>query len=104
MTPMHNVLLAIAILALGATPAPRSTPPPQIYHVITRPLCSELHQHIAPAIAMMLQNDTSIKKGPELFSRYNRDALTAPDNTASNNAGSHGGVTMTGESGDGSMT
>lgn len=89
----------------SATPAPgNATPPPQIYHIITRPLCSELHKHIGPAIGMMLQNDQNIKKGPELFSRYNRDALNGPDNAASNSAGPNGGVVMSGESGGSSMT
>jgi hypothetical protein len=107
MASMQRVLPVVVILALAAiAPAPpiaaagtpaspepnNRTPPPQIYHIITRPLCSELHRHIAPAIAMILQNDQNIKKGPELFSNYNRDALNGVDNTASNNAGPHGGV------------
>lgn len=108
------LVLTIAALALArpssaagtaASPAPKNgTPPPQIYHIITRPLCSELHKHIAPAIGMMLQNDQNIKKGPELFSRYNRDALNGADNSASNGAGAPGGVVMSGESGGSSMT
>ncbi|MBV8117781.1 MAG: hypothetical protein JOZ01_07365 [Candidatus Eremiobacteraeota bacterium] len=81
-----------------------ATPPPQIYHIITRPLCSELHKHIAPAIGMMLQNDQNIKKGPELFSRYNRDALNGANNAASNSAGPNGGVVMSGDSSNGTMT
>ena len=79
---MHKAIPMALILAVAAiaqapptsaagttsTPAPKSaTPPPQIYHIITRPLCSELHKHIAPAIGMMLQNDQNIKKGPGLF-------------------------------------
>ncbi|HEY1653776.1 MAG TPA: hypothetical protein VGF86_01530, partial [Candidatus Tumulicola sp.] len=116
---MHKALSATLILALAmwapssptvaegvaATPPPKNaTPPPQIYHIITRPLCSELHKHIAPAIAMMLQNDENINKGPDLFSRYNRDALSGVDNSASNSAGPNGGVPMTGDAGDGLMT
>jgi hypothetical protein len=116
---MHKALPAALILAIAtiapapptfaagttATPAPKNgTPPPQIYHVITRPLCSELHKHIAPAIGMMLQNDQNIKKSPELFSRYNREALNGPDNSVSNSAGPNGGVVMSGESGGSSMT
>ncbi|MEO6835035.1 MAG: hypothetical protein ABI231_03895 [Candidatus Tumulicola sp.] len=115
---MYKALPAALILALAmvapapptaaaaspATPAPaNATPPPQIYHIITRPLCSELHKHIAPAIAMMLQNDQTIKKSPELFSRYNRGALYGTDNSASN-TGAHGGVTMSGDAGNGTMT
>jgi hypothetical protein len=119
MAPMHKVLPAVLILALAAiastpptaaagtsaTPAPKNaTPPPQIYHIITRPLCSELRKHIAPAIGMMLQNDQNIKKGPDLFSLYNRDALSGVDNTASNSAGPNGGPVLSGESANGTMT
>jgi hypothetical protein len=67
--------VAGAILVLGATP----TPPPQIYHIVTRPLCSELRERIAPAMGMMLQNDSTIKQGPELLRRYNAAALNGPD-------------------------
>ncbi len=74
--------LAATAPALGAT---TPTPPPTIYHIVTRPLCTELHQHIAPAIGMMLQNDTTIKKSPDLFSEYNRAGLYGQD------AGSAGG-------------
>src|SRR5690349_1785536 len=76
----------LTVFLLAATPAsPSPTPPPQIYRIVTRPLCSELHEHIAPAIGMMLQNDTRIKKSPDLFKQYNMAALygsdpaTAPD-------------------------
>src|SRR5581483_3309197 len=73
-----SVILAIFVLA--ATPAtPSPTPPPQIYRIVTRPLCSELHEHIAPAIGMMLQNDTSIKKSPDLFKQYNMATLYGSD-------------------------
>ncbi len=116
---MHKALPALLILALAmmaplpptaaagvaATPAPKNaTPPPQIYHIITRPLCSELHKHIAPAIAMMLQNDQNIKKSPELFSRYNRDALNGTDNSASNAAGPNGGAPLNGDVSGSTMT
>jgi hypothetical protein len=116
---MHRVLPTVLILALVAfapvlpttasttiaTPAPKNaTPPPQIYHIITRPLCSELHKHIAPAIGMMLQNDQNIKKSPDLFSRYNRDALNGPDNSVSNGSGLNSGPVMSGESGNGTLT
>lgn len=57
------------VLALGASP------PPTIYHIVTRPLCAQLHDRIAPAIGMMLQNDTSIKKGPGYFKQYNLGGL-----------------------------
>ncbi len=104
------LILAMAVIAspppsaaapaTAVTPTPKSgTPPPQIYHIITRPLCSELHRHIAPAIALMLENDRNIKKGPDLFSRYNLGALDGPDNSASNAAGPNGGVTMSDSNG-----
>jgi hypothetical protein len=56
-----------------------ATPPPQIYHIVTRPICAQLHQRIAPAIGMMLENDTIIKKGPALFQKYNDAALYGDD-------------------------
>ena len=60
------------VLALGASP------PPTIYHVVTRPLCAQLHDRIAPAIGMILQNDTTIKKGPNYFKEYNAASLYGP--------------------------
>jgi hypothetical protein len=69
------VAFAVALLAAGVTP----TPPPQIYHIVTRPLCAELHEHVAPAIGMMLQNDSTIKKSPALFKEYNDAALYGSD-------------------------
>jgi hypothetical protein len=89
------------VLATQA-PAPAGTAPPEIYHVITRPLCAELHQHIAPAVGMMLQNDTSIAKSPDLFKRYNRAAFDSVDNSASN-ADTMNGVPMTGGAADGTL-
>jgi hypothetical protein len=67
------VALMVTVLAVAATP------PPTIYHVVTRPLCGELHEHIAPAIGMMLQNDTTIKKSPALFKQYNDARLYSSD-------------------------
>ncbi len=102
---MHTALRAATIVALvtlalppptalagTATPAPSPvrTPPPQIYHVITRPLCSELHKHIAPAIGMMLQNDQQIAKSPDLFKRYNQASFENVDNSASNQSVTNG--------------
>lgn len=60
-----------------------ATPPPQIYHIVTRPICAQLHQRIAPAIGMMLENDTMIKKGPALFQKYNDAALYGSDASTS---------------------
>jgi hypothetical protein len=84
---MSRAVLAVmtTVLLLGASP----TPPPQIYHIVTRPLCSELHERIKPAIGMMLQNDTTIKKSPELFKKYNQAALYGND--ASSDSSSIGG-------------
>jgi hypothetical protein len=75
-------ILALApALSAGAAPSAASTatPPPQIYRIVTRPLCAELHERIAPAIGMLLQNDTTIKKSPSLFKEYNSAALNGPD-------------------------
>ena len=74
-----------------------ATPPPTIYHIVTRPICAQLHQRIAPAIGMMLQNDTMIKKGPALFAKYNEAALYGNDPAATSShhdpvAGDPGGV------------
>jgi hypothetical protein len=91
---MYRAVVALAVmLAMGATPSP--TPPPQIYHIVTRPLCSELHSHVAPAIGMMLQNDATIKKSPELFKQYNAAALYGDASTSGEHnpvAGDPGGV------------
>jgi hypothetical protein len=88
-----------------AAPAAHSgTPPPTIYHIVTRPLCAELHKHIAPAVGMLLENDKTMKSSPKLFSDYNRQSFEGVDNSASNNAGAQGGVTMSGDSANGTMT
>jgi hypothetical protein len=86
----------------AATPAPivhTGTPPPTIIHVVTRPLCAELHKHIAPAVGMMLENDRTMKSSPKLFSDYNKDRLYGTDNTVSNSAGPNGGTVMQPSSG-----
>jgi hypothetical protein len=59
------------------TPSP--TAPPQIYRVVSRPLCSELRQRIKPAIGMMLENDATIRKSPSLFKQYNIASLDGND-------------------------
>jgi hypothetical protein len=117
MAEMYKALPAVLIVALAtlvpappaavaaSVPAPSATrtPPPTIYHIITRPLCSELHKHIAPAVGMMLQNDQQIGKSPELFKRYNQATLYGNDNTASNENGMPSGTTMTGDAANGTM-
>jgi len=61
----------------GTEASATSTPPPQIYHVVTTALCARLHERVRPAVAMILQNDQSIAKSPPLFKRYQRGALSA---------------------------
>ena len=76
--------LAAALLGIPAfstaapTPAPAgskvaasATTPPQIIHLYTRHICSVLSKTIAPAIGMMLQNDKTIAKSPDIFKDYN---------------------------------
>jgi hypothetical protein len=79
----RGLVLACALFAaaatIAATPAPSPTPPPQIYRVVSRPLCSELRQRIKPAIGMMLENDQTIRKSPSLFKQYNSASLYGND-------------------------
>jgi len=72
---LSAALLCAAIgttAATAATPAPAPTlsPLPEIYHSVSRPLCSALHTKVAPAIAMMAQNDVTIAKSPPMFKDY----------------------------------
>jgi hypothetical protein len=76
---------ALSASAAGTTPSSTATPPPQIYRIVTRPLCSELHERIAPAIGMMLQNDTTIKKSPDLFKKYNSASLYGAEQSNTQN-------------------
>jgi hypothetical protein len=80
------VLAAMLVAVAGpasaqhATPAPTpnpklGTPPPEIIHVYSRPLCSALKGAIAPAVGMMLQNDQTIAKSPPLFQDYVKAAF-----------------------------
>lgn len=102
-------LLGLAWVLPGAAdtttaPQPAGThAPPTIYHVVVRPLCSKLHEQVAPAIGMILENDSTIEKSPQLFEQYNRAALTGVDNSASNGHGMMGGVPMTGDAANGTM-
>lgn len=114
MAEMYKALPVVLVVALAAiapappaavaaaTPAPAATrtPPPQIYHIITRPLCSELHKHIAPALSMMLQSDHTISKSPDLFKNYNKAALYGADNSTSNAAGYNPGTSSNGGAAD----
>ena len=89
------VLVPVLASAAGTQPAATPTPPPQIYHIVTHPLCRELHRTIGPAIGMMLQNDTAIKKSPALFRSYNTAAFYGSDATSATRdpvGGDPGGV------------
>ncbi len=66
----------------------RPTPPPEIYRVVSRPLCTQLRERIKPAIGMLLQNDTSIKAESQRFRTLQpcgayRVTMPVPDRTAS---------------------
>ena len=67
-----NVLAYAGLVPAGSTFARnrRSTPPPEIYHVVTTALCARLHDRVRPAVAMILQNDATIGKSPPLFKTY----------------------------------
>jgi hypothetical protein len=86
------MLVCCSLLLIGADPAPKpvasGTPPPEIYHVITTPLCARLHEKIRPAIALILENDKIIAKGGPLFKQYGKAAFSAPtqDNSGTNGA------------------
>jgi hypothetical protein len=117
MAEMFKALPAVLVVALAtiapapptvvaAEPAPAATrtPPPTIYHIITRPLCSELHKHIAPVLSMMMQSDHTIGKSPDLFKNYNKASLYGADNSTSNGAGYNPGVSSNGGSAGSIMT
>ncbi|HEX8806082.1 MAG TPA: hypothetical protein VF741_03990, partial [Candidatus Aquilonibacter sp.] len=63
------------------SPQPTQTPPelPEIYHTLSRPLCSALATKIRPAVAMMLQNDATIAKSPPLFADYIKTSAAGSD-------------------------
>ncbi len=75
-----------AALAAQPSPSAATTPPPTIYRVKVRPLCSALHTKIAPAVGMMLQNDRTIAKSPKLFNAYIQGALDAGPSDADHEA------------------
>jgi hypothetical protein len=86
------MLACCSLLLIDADPAAKpsasGTPPPEIYHVITTPLCARLHEKIRPAIALILENDKIIAKGGPLFKQYGKAAFSAPtgDNSGNNGA------------------
>jgi hypothetical protein len=79
--------LLCAVLAVAApsgapaapTEALSSTPPPEIYHGVSRPLCSALQTRIRPAIGMMIQNDQTIAKSPPMFNDYISSKVSGSD-------------------------
>lgn len=84
--PAAALLLAVASPPPTPVPSPQpsatATAPPLIYHVLTRPVCQQLHETVRPAVGMMLQNDVEIKKSPALFSQYNTAAFYGNDSTS----------------------
>ncbi len=63
--------LTPAVAQTTTAAAPAATMPPQIIHLYTNRTCSILHKTVAPAIGMMIQNDKTIAKSPDLFKQYN---------------------------------
>ena len=84
------LLLAVALVAI-ASPTPQATLPPQIYHTVSRPLCSALKTQIQPALALMMQSDATIAKAPSYFNDYIRSS------TAESDAGRDMAVTRLGD-------
>jgi hypothetical protein len=80
---MLRALFGSIVVAVTALPTP--TPPPEIYRVVSRPLCTQLREHIKPAIGMLLENDANINKSPDLFARYNLGALQGNDSGSGSN-------------------
>ncbi len=80
------LLYALAAGAASAAPdvlptaSPTPTPElPEIYHTLTRPLCSTLKTKIQPALGMMIQNDETIAQSPALFDQYIKRAAEQSD-------------------------
>jgi hypothetical protein len=65
----------VGVATATPAPSPRLTPPPQIYEIVTRPMCHELKEHILPAIGLVLQSDRVIAKSPPIFKDYILTAL-----------------------------
>jgi hypothetical protein len=84
-------LLPLEARSDGTASSASATPPPQIYHVVTTPLCQRLRERIRPAIAMILQNDSAIAKSPPLFKDYQRGTLSAIGSAYPNGNGSPAG-------------
>jgi hypothetical protein len=86
---MHKPILALIVVALLAdasaaaasttAASPQSSPLPEIYHSVSRPLCSALAAKVRPALAMFIQNDQTIAKSPPLFNDYIKLASAGSD-------------------------
>ena len=83
--PVLSCVLACAgfvpVCTRADAPAASATPPPQIYHIVTTALCARIHDHVRPAVNMMLENDQRIAKSVPLFTRYNRAILESGSNS-----------------------
>jgi hypothetical protein len=81
--PLVAIVLAaaFAVPAAAATaPAPTPTPNlPEIYHTVSRPLCSALATTVRPVLGMLLQNDQTIAKSPPLFGDYIKMSAAGSD-------------------------
>ncbi|HET6275249.1 MAG TPA: hypothetical protein VFE16_04835 [Candidatus Cybelea sp.] len=66
----------------AALPSPLPTKPPQIYYVVTRPICAQLQHTIAPAVGMLLQDDQDIAKSPPIFNDYIRNAFLSSSSSS----------------------
>jgi hypothetical protein len=67
---MRIALLALALIAATPSPSPQPTELPEIYHSVTRPLCSALGTKVLPALGMLIDDDKTIAKAPPYFTDY----------------------------------
>jgi hypothetical protein len=58
---------------------PTASPPPEIIHLVTTPLCARLHEKVRPAVALILQNDGTIAKSLPQFKAYGIAAFGSYD-------------------------
>ncbi|HEX3670727.1 MAG TPA: hypothetical protein VHT92_03385 [Candidatus Cybelea sp.] len=71
--------LGASLAEAAALPSPQPTKPPQIYYVITRPICAQLQHTIAPVVGMLLEDDRDIAKSQPIFNDYLRNAILSSD-------------------------
>ncbi len=68
---VSTIVLPVCAFASGSPAAkPTASPPPEIIHLITTPLCHRLHDKVRPAVAMILENDANIAKSLPQFKNY----------------------------------